>query len=164
MSASPSPDPGSRATPAASPSADPATIRHLLQQSRTVAVVGLSGDPEKPSWQVARYLQEHGYRIIPVNPRLTEVLGEKAYPDLGSIPEPVDLVDLFRPAVDCPAIAEQAVAVRARGLWLQSGIVSETAADIARRAGLAVVMDRCTFVEHRRLTGSTPEGDSGLMH
>jgi predicted CoA-binding protein len=139
--------------------ADPATIRTLLQQARTIAVVGLSGDPAKPSWQVARYLQEQGYRILPVNPRLTEVLGEKAYPDLRSIPEPVDLVDVFRPAADCPAIAEQAAAIRAGGLWLQSGIVSPEAATLARHAGLAVVMDRCTLVEHRRLATSTqPSG------
>lgn len=163
MSASPSSGSGPHPTPVSSPSADPATIRRLLQQCRTIAVVGLSGDPEKPSWQVARYLQEHGYRIIPVNPRLTEVLGEKAYPELGLIPEPVDLVDVFRPAAECPAIAEQAVALRARGLWLQSGIVSEEAAEVARRAGLAFVMDRCTLVEHRRLTGSASEGGPSSM-
>jgi predicted CoA-binding protein len=160
MSASPSLDPGLRASPATGASADPATIRHLLRQSRTIAVVGLSGDPAKPSWQVARYLQEHGYRIIPVNPRLTEVLGEKAYPDLRSIPEPVDLVDVFRPPADCPAIAEQAVAIRARGLWLQAGIVSEAAAAIARRAELPIVMDRCTLVERRHLAESAPPGGS----
>ncbi len=163
MSALPSSGSSPHPSPAHSLSADPATICRLLQQSRTIAVVGLSGDPEKPSWQVARYLQEHGYRIIPVNPRLTEVLGEKAYPDLGSIPEPVDLVDVFRPAADCPAIAEQAVALHARGLWLQSCIISEEAAHIARRAGLAVVMDRCTLVEHRRLGGSTSKRGSGSM-
>jgi predicted CoA-binding protein len=159
MSASPSPDPGSDlpASPAPAASADPATVRRLLRQSRTIAVVGLSGDPEKPSWQVARYLQDQGYRIIPVNPRLAEVLGEKAYPDLRSVPEPIDLIDVFRPAADCPAIAEQAVAIRARGLWLQAGIVSDEAAAIARRAGLPVVMDRCTLVEHRHLAASAPE-------
>jgi predicted CoA-binding protein len=140
------------------PDADPATIRRLLQQSRTIAVVGLSGDPDKPSWQVAHYLQKQGYRILPVNPRLTEVLGERAYPDLRSIPEAVDLVDVFRPAADCPAIAEQAAAIRARGLWLQSGIVSHESARLARNAGLAVVMDRCTLVEHRSLATSDPAG------
>jgi predicted CoA-binding protein len=126
-------------------------LGRILREARTIAVVGLSADPEKPSHEVAAYLQAHGYRIIPVNPRGGVILGETVYADLRAVPEPVDLVDVFRPAAACPDIARAAVAVEAKALWLQLGIVNEEAAALARAAGLAVVMDRCTLREHRRL-------------
>jgi len=126
-------------------------LRRILREARTIAVVGLSADPEKPSHEVAAYLQAQGYRIIPVNPRGGVILGETVYADLRAVPEPIDLVDVFRPAADCLEVARGAVAVRAKALWLQLGIVNDEAAAFARAAGLAVVMDRCTLREHRRL-------------
>ena len=126
-------------------------LGRILREARTIAVVGLSGDSEKPSHEVAAYLQAQGYRIIPVNPRGGVILGETVYADLRAVPEPIDLVDVFRPAEACLDIAREAVAVRAKVLWLQLGIVNEEAAALARAAGLAVVMDRCTLREHRRL-------------
>jgi len=126
-------------------------LGRILCAARTIAVVGLSADPEKPSHEVAAYLQAQGYRIIPVNPRGGIILGETVYADLRAVPEPIDLVDVFRPAAVCLDIAREAVAVRAKVLWLQLGIVNEEAAALARAAGLAVVMDRCTLREHRRL-------------
>jgi predicted CoA-binding protein len=133
---------------------DPATIRELLTNTKTIAMVGLSPTKQRPSHFVATYLQYEGYRIIPVNPRATEILGEKAYPDLLSIPEPVDMVDVFRSADECPAIAEQAVAIGAKGLWLQLRVISYEAAQIAEAGGLKVVMDRCVKMEHGRYNGS----------
>lgn len=127
---------------------DRETIRELLEKTRTIAVVGLSPKPDRPSWRVAEYLQAAGYEIIPVNPNAQEVLGEKSYPDLLSIPTRVDLVNVFRRPEDCLPIAEQAVAIKAKALWLQQGIVNLEAADVARKAGLAVVMDACLAVEH----------------
>lgn len=128
-----------------------AELRHILQTTRTIAVVGLSADPEKPSHEVAAYLQAQGYRIVPVNPRGGMILGETVYPDLATVPGPIDLVDVFRSAEACADVARQAVAVRAKALWLQLGIVNEEAERLARTAGLAVVMDRCTLREHQRL-------------
>ncbi len=129
-----------------------ATIEEILAQSKVIAVVGLSDRPDRPSHGVARYLQREGYRIIPVNPKLREpVLGEEPYPDLDSVPEKVDLVDVFRRAVDVPPVVEAAIRVGAPALWTQLGIVHEEAARIAREAGLTVVMDRCTAIEHRSL-------------
>ncbi|HEY0969326.1 MAG TPA: CoA-binding protein [Opitutaceae bacterium] len=128
-------------------------LKRILTTAKTIAVVGCSADPTKASHEVAAYLQAQGYRIIPVNPRGGIILGEPVYPDLASIPFPVDLVDVFRPPSDCPEVARQAVAIGAKTLWLQLGIVSDEAADIARGGGLAVVMDRCTLIEHRRLVG-----------
>jgi predicted CoA-binding protein len=133
-----------------------AELRHILQTTRTIAVVGLSADPEKPSHEVAAYLQAQGYRIVPVNPRGGTILGETVYPDLATVPGPVDLVDVFRPAEACADVARQAVAVRAKALWLQLGIVNDEAARLAREAGLAVVMDRCTLREHQRLLARRP--------
>ena len=133
---------------------DPVVIRRILSTSRTVAIVGLSANPQKASNFVATYLRHEGYRIIPVNPGADEILGEKAYPDLVSIPEAVDLVDVFRPADECPAIARQAVEAGAKALWLQLRIVSEEAARVAEEGGLDVVMDRCTKMEHGRYNGS----------
>lgn len=126
-------------------------VRELLHKTRSIAVVGISTDPSKPSHYVAAYMQARGYRVIPVNPRYPEVLGERCYPSLQAIPGKVDMVDVFRRAEDCPAIAEQAVAIGAKSLWLQLGIVSAEAEALARQGGLQVVMDACLMVEHRRL-------------
>ena len=127
------------------------TIEEMLREAKTIAIVGLSGDPEKPSHGIAKALQHYGYRVIPVNPKETEVLGEKAYATLGEIPMKIDIVNVFRRAEQTPSIAAEAVAIGAKALWLQSGIVNEEAAVIARAGGLAVVMDRCIMVEHRKL-------------
>jgi predicted CoA-binding protein len=126
------------------------TIEKVLKESKTIAVVGLSPDPTRASHGVARYLQAQGYKIIPVNPRAEEVLGEKSYPDLASVPDTVDVVDIFRRAEHVPAIVEAAIAKGARAVWMQEGIVHQEAAERAREAGLAVVMDRCMYKEHRR--------------
>jgi len=132
---------------------DIVSLRRILTQCRTIAVVGLSADWFRPSHFAAKYMQEHGYRIIPVNPRYTEILGERCYRDLSAIPEPVDLVDVFRKPADAAAIAQQAAAIGARTLWLQIGVISPDAVAIAHQAGLEVVMDRCVKIEHARLFG-----------
>ena len=126
------------------------TIQQILENSRTIAVVGLSSRPERAGYYVPAYLQSQGYRIIPVNPNLDQALGEKAYPDLQSVPEPVDLVLLFRRSEEVLPFARQAVQIGAKALWMQTGILNAEAAQIARQAGLEVVMDRCMMVEHRR--------------
>ena len=123
----------------------------ILNRYRTVAVVGLASNPERPSHRVARYLKEQGYRIIPVNPRETEVLGEKCYPDLCAVPEPIEVVDIFREAKAVPRVVAQAMYVGAKVIWMQEGIVHQAAAARARQAGMAVVMDRCMMKEHRRI-------------
>jgi predicted CoA-binding protein len=130
-------------------------LRALLGDVHTIAVVGLSSKPNRPSFEVARYLQEHGYRIVPVNPRETEVLGERAYPTLADIPDEtrVDVVDVFRRAEETPAVARDAVAIGARVLWLQEGIVSEEAARIATEGGLEVIMGVCIRHVRARLMG-----------
>jgi uncharacterized protein len=128
------------------------TIPELLAASKTIAVVGLSSRRSRPSYGVSEYMQSQGYRIIPVNPNETEVLGEKAYPDLGSVPEKIDIVDIFRRPEHVPAIVEAAIRIGARAVWMQEGIVHEQAAERARAAGLEVVMDRCILKEHRRGT------------
>ena len=133
---------------------DPGMIRDVLTNSKTIAMVGLSPRKQRPSNFVASYLQYEGYRVIPVNPRADEVLGEKSYPDLLSIPDPVDIVDVFRAPSECPAIAEQAVQIGAKALWLQLRIVSQEAADIAEAGGLKVIMDRCVKMEHGRYDGT----------
>ena len=120
-----------------------AVIDMILAETNTVAVVGLSDRAERPSNAVARYMKERGYRIIPVNPRLSDVLGEKAYPSLSDIPGKVDLVDVFRKSGEVPALAEEAIRVGARFFWMQEGVVDEGAAKEAQAAGLLVVMDRC---------------------
>jgi predicted CoA-binding protein len=137
---------------------DDSTIREMLEASRIIAVVGLSPKEDRPSYRVASYLRSQGYRIIPVNPAVSEVLGEKAYGSLEEIPPDVhvDLVDVFRRPEDVPPIAEQAVARGAKSLWLQEGIVHEEAAAKAAAAGLRVVMDRCMLREHKRLLGKGP--------
>lgn len=126
-------------------------IKSILKNSRTIAVVGLSPKENRPSNQVARYLQEVGYRIIPVNPGQSEILGETCYPSLLDIAEPVDVVDIFRRVEEVPAVVEQAVRIRARAVWMQEGIVNEEAAALARRHGLLVVMDRCMKIDHATL-------------
>jgi predicted CoA-binding protein len=132
---------------------DPLVIQRLLRDTRTIAVVGLSTDSQRASWFVASYLKKEGYRIIPVNPKADTILGEKAYPDLASIPGSVDLVDVFRPSQECPSVARQAVAIGAKALWLQLRLVSIEAAELAAKAGLAVVVDRCVKMEHGRYFG-----------
>ncbi len=127
-----------------------AAIDQILRESRTIAVVGLSDKPDRASYRVAKYLQEHGYRIVPVNPALTEVLGERSYPDLASIPGPVDVVDIFRRSEDVPPVVEAAIAKGARVVWMQEGIVNEEAAGRARAAGLKVVMNLCIKKEHEK--------------
>ncbi len=132
---------------------DEQTIRSILHWVRTVAIVGLSSNVLRPSHFVGFYLQRHGYRIVPVNPREREVLGETSYPALTAIPFPVDVVDVFRQPDAVPAIAEEAVQIGAKALWLQFGVISPQGAEIARRGGLQVVMDRCMKVEHARHMG-----------
>ncbi|MSQ11487.1 MAG: CoA-binding protein [Dehalococcoidia bacterium] len=127
------------------------TPAQILKESKVIAVVGLSPNPERESHAVARYLQQQGYRIIPVNPNAQEVLGERCYLSLDKVPEPVDVVDIFRRAEDVPPIVDQAIAIHAKAVWMQLGIVNQGAADKAAQAGLDVVMDRCTAVEHRLL-------------
>jgi len=129
------------------------TLRRILHDCRSVAVVGISASWHRPSFFVAKYLLEHGYRMIPVNPRYPEVLGQRCYPSLLDIPEPVAMVDCFRRAEEIPELAEQAIAIRAKVLWMQIGVVNETAAARARAAGLEVVMDRCVKIEYARLYG-----------
>ena len=128
-------------------------LRRLLTEARTIAVVGLSASPEKDSHHVAHYLQEHGYRIIPVNPTAAEILGEKAYASLLDIPPEItiDIVDIFRKAEDVAPVVEEAVKRGAKAVWMQLGIVNDGAAATARQAGISVVMDRCIKIEHARL-------------
>mgnify|MGYP006283696073 FL=1 len=128
-------------------------LKQVLQQHKTIAVVGLSADWFRPSYFAAKYMQEHGYRVIPVNPKYPDILGETCYPDLLSIPHPVDIVDVFRKPADTPAIAADAVKIGAKVLWLQLGVVNLEAQQLAMQAGLTVVMDRCVKIEHARLFG-----------
>ena len=132
---------------------DPQTIAAILRSARTVAIVGLSPNELRPSNFVGFYLQRHGYRVIPVNPRESEILGETSYATLSEIPVHVDVVDVFRQPDAVPAIAEEAVAIGAGALWLQFGVISPEGAEIARRGGLDVVMDRCMKIEHARHLG-----------
>jgi predicted CoA-binding protein len=129
------------------------TLRRILSQSRVIAVVGLSADWFRPSYFAAKYLQEHGYRIIPVNPRYEAILGEKCYRSLRDIPEKVDIVDCFRKTADIPPICDDAIAIGAKVLWQQLGVSNEAAARKAEAAGLESVMDRCVKIEHGRLFG-----------
>ena len=129
-------------------------VQRILETTKTIAVVGLSDKPDRDSYQVAAYLQQQGYRIIPVYPRVNEVLGEKAYPSLRDVPDPVDVVDIFRRSEDVPPIVEDAIAIGAKVVWMQAGIVNEAAAARARAAGLAVIMDACMRSAHRTLRAS----------
>lgn len=133
-----------------------AEIRDILAGSRTLAIVGLSPNPHRDSHRVAAYLQQAGYRIIPVNPAAEAILGEKCYPDLRHVPEPVDVVDIFRKPEAVPGIVEDAIGIGARVVWMQDGIVHNAAADRARAAGLRVVMNKCLMREHRGLLQSGP--------
>jgi predicted CoA-binding protein len=132
---------------------DIAGLRRILAQSRTIAVVGLSANWYRPSYFAAKYMQDHGYRIVPVNPSYTEVLGETCYPTIAAIPGPVDIVDCFRKPGEIPVLAHAAVAKGVRVLWMQLGIRNDEAARIASDAGLDVVMDRCVKIEHARILG-----------
>jgi uncharacterized protein len=124
---------------------------HLLRDAKTIAVVGLSSHRWRPSYGVSEYMQSSGYRIIPVNPSESEVLGEKAYASLEEIPEPVDIVNIFRRSEFVPAIVDAAIRMNAKCVWMQEGVIHEEAAAKARAAGLEVVMDRCILKEHRRM-------------
>jgi len=129
--------------------ATPEEVRRILSTSKNVAVIGLSDNPDRDSHRVAAYLQQHGYRIIPVNPKVTTVLGEPAYPRLRDVPVPVDVVDIFRKPDAVPEIVEDAIALGARVIWMQEGIAHNAAADRARAAGLTVVMNKCMLKELR---------------
>lgn len=131
----------------------PEQIRALLTQVRSVAVVGLSPQPARPSFNVARALQGFGYRIIPVRPLVDEVLGEKAYPDLESLPEVPDIVDVFRASEHVPEIVDSCIKLGIKNLWLQDGVIHEDAALRAQQAGITVVMDRCMYRDHTQLLG-----------
>jgi predicted CoA-binding protein len=128
-------------------------LRRLLTRYRTIAVVGISANWFRPSYFAAKYMQDHGYRVIPVNPNYAEVLGEKCYPALAAIPEPVDIVDCFRRPGEMVPLARDAVAIGAKVLWMQLGIRNDEAAAIAADAGLDVVMNRCVKIEHARILG-----------
>ena len=132
---------------------DSPALRRILTACRTIAVVGLSAEWHRPSYFVAKYMQQHGYRIVPVNPRYDEVLGERCFPSLVDIPHPVDMVDVFRRTEDVLPIAEQAVAIGAKCVWQQLGVHNVEADALARAAGLDSVMDRCVKIEHARLFG-----------
>jgi len=130
-----------------------AELRRILKTNHTIAIVGLSADWYRPSYFAAKYMQEHGFRIIPVNPKYDEILGEKCYPNLKAIPDAVDIVDVFRKPEDCVPIAQDAVAIGAKVFWMQLGVINEEAARIAEAGGLEVVMDRCVKIEYARLFG-----------
>ncbi|MDP4078041.1 CoA-binding protein [Acidovorax sp. A1169] len=130
-------------------------LRHILASCRTIAVVGLSPQWHRPSFFAAKYMQAHGYRIVPVNPMASEILGERSYPSItaAAADHRIDMVDCFRKSEDIPPLAEEAIAIGAQCLWMQLGVVNEDAAARARAAGLSVVMDRCVKIEHARLFG-----------
>jgi predicted CoA-binding protein len=132
---------------------DISSLRRILKDCRTIAVVGLSAEWHRPSYFAAKYMQQHGYRVVPVNPKYAEILGEKSYARLEDIPFPVDMVDVFRREADVPPIARSAVAIGAKCLWQQLGVKSQEADGIARAAGMDSVMDRCVKIEHARLFG-----------
>src|SRR5919199_1424405 len=132
-------------------------IRKILETSKTIAVVGMSTKPNRPSQEVPKYLKEHGYKIIPVNPKATEILGEKAYPDLTSIPEPVDVVEIFKRPEEVPPFVDEAIQIGAKVVWMQQGIENPEAAARAEAAGLQVVQDACMRTMHRYFFG-------GQMH
>lgn len=128
-------------------------MKNILLSTKTIASVGLSSNPGKESYGIVQYLKSQGYRIIPVNPTADEILGEKSYPDLESVPEPIDVVQVFRRPEDVPPVVDSAIKVGAKTVWMQEGIVNEEAAQKAREAGLQVVMDACMRATHRRLIG-----------
>jgi len=132
---------------------DVSTLRRILDSTRTIAVVGLSDKPHRPSYFVGKYLLDHDYEVYPVNPTRSVILGRKCHASLADIGHPVDMVDCFRRSEDMPALAHEAVASGARTLWMQLGVISEEAARIAREGGLEVIMNRCTKIEHARIFG-----------
>ena len=132
---------------------DPQAVQRVLHTAKTIAIVGLSNNPLRASYFVGYYLQRHGYRVIPVNPRESEILGETSYSSLSEIPEPVDVVDVFRAPDALPGIAQDAVAIGAKALWCQFGVVNEEGARIAEDGGLTVVMDLCLKIEHALYVG-----------
>jgi predicted CoA-binding protein len=125
--------------------------KKILTEYSTVAIVGVSADPERPSNRVARYLDGHGFHIIPVNPSIKELLGKRSYPDLTSIPETVEVVDIFRKSADVEPVVDEAIKIGAKVVWMQEGVINKKAADKAKKAGLLVVMDKCMRKEHIRL-------------
>ncbi len=129
------------------------TLRTTLNDNKVIAVVGLSANESRPSFFAAKYMQDHGYTIIPVNPRYERILGQTCYPDLESIPSAVDIVDVFQRSDRVLPVAESAVAIKAKVLWMQLGVVNEDAASMAKNAGLRVIMDRCVKIEYARLFG-----------
>ena len=132
---------------------DPLTIQRMLHTARTVAIVGLSNNELRASYFVGYYLMRHGYRVIPVNPREPEILGQKCYPSLPDVPEPINIVNVFRAPDALPAIAREAVAIKAGALWCQFGVINAEGARIAEDGGVTVIMDRCLKVEHARYVG-----------
>ncbi len=139
------------ADPALNP--DVQALRRIYKENHVIAVVGLSANWYRPSYFAAKYMMDHGYRVIPVNPRYQEVLGQKCYASLRDVPEKVDIVDCFRQSEEIPAICDDAIAIGAKVLWMQIGVINEGAAKRAREAGLEVVMDRCVKIEYARLFG-----------
>jgi predicted CoA-binding protein len=133
----------------------PAEIAAILKDYRVVAVVGLSDKPERPSFQVAQYLKNHGYRIVPVNPGRREILGERCYPNLKEIPFPVEIIDIFRNPEAIPPVVADAIACGAKVVWMQLGLAEPVSGRRAREAGLQVVMDRCIKIEHQKLLDQT---------
>ena len=132
---------------------DPLTIQRVLHSAKTIAIVGLSPNELRASYFVGYYLRRHGYHVIPVNPRETEILGQKCYPSLSDVPEPVDIVNVFRAPDALPAIARETVRIGAGALWCQFGVINEEGAKIAENGGVTVIMDRCLKVEHARYVG-----------
>jgi uncharacterized protein len=130
------------------PTSEPDRISNLLQSARTIAVVGLTDTPTRPSYGVSHYMQSQGYRIIPVNPNIEQWEGEKAYPSLLDVPERIDIVNVFRRPDSVPEVVEQAIQIKAPAIWMQEGVVHQEAAEKARRAGIFVIMDKCILKEH----------------
>ena len=134
---------------------DDEKIGKILIESKTIAVVGCSRDPEKDAHRVPKYLKEQGYKIIPVNPFADEILGEKVYKNVSEIKEPVDIVEIFRPSEDCLQVVKEAIKIKPKIIWMQLGIKNEEAAEFAEENGIKVVMDRCMMKEHQKLRGSS---------
>ena len=130
-----------------------AEIKAILESVHTIAIVGFSTNPQRPGYYVSEYMMHKGYRVIPVNPLINEVLGQKAYPDLLAVPDKVDMVQIFCPPAEVPAIVEQAIKIGAKVVWMQLGATNRDAAAVAQAAGLLVVMDKCTMIEYKRLIG-----------
>jgi predicted CoA-binding protein len=131
-------------------------LKEILLSAKTIASVGLSSNPNKESYRIASYLKDQGYRVIPVNPTASEIMGDTSYPDLQSVPEKIDIVQVFRKPEDVPPVVDDAIKAGAKVIWMQEGIVHEEAAEKARQAGLQVVMDTCMRVAHRTLIGTQP--------